>query len=377
MVRTSGSHPFRRKPSALTEVRDLQSEPKSVVFFAEDASDWLHIGPLADHLEPLGCSVLRLTADPNDSIITTKSGIHIGGTLAATQLFLRLPPCVVVMTMTDLGTYHLKRSVHDVHYVYVFHSLLSTHRAYRANAFDSYDSILCATPYHVAELEKAAAIRDIRPQALHHTGYCRLDHLISKSSTLPTNSSGIPRVLVAPTWGPSSLIEFGIDRIIRNLLDSSIQVALRFHPMSFRHHKDLHHQYYALFGDHPLFTLDNSFASSATLLESDLVLSDWSGAAHEFALGLLRPAIFVDTPQKAHNDIYSQLDIECYEDVVREDLGALVGVQQAGSLPDVVTSLIDERVEWRQRLELLRDQVLFNPGDAVHVAAKQILNLIT
>ncbi len=376
MVRTSGSHPFRRKPSALTEVRDLQSEPRSVVFFAEDASDWLHIGSLADHLETLGCSVLRLTADPNDSIITTKSGIHIGGTLAATQLFLRLPPCVVVMTMTDLGTYHLKRSVHDVHYVYVFHSLLSTHRAYRANAFDSYDSILCATPYHVAELEKAATIRDIRPQTLYNTGYCRLDELISKSSTVPTNSSGIPRVLVAPTWGPSSLIEFGIDRIIRNLLDSSIQVVLRFHPMSVRHQTDIYHKYVSVFGDNPLFGLDRSYASSAVLFESELVLSDWSGAAHEFALGLLRPAIFVDTPQKAHNDIYPELDIECYEDVVREDLGALVGVHQVDSLPDVVTSLIEERVEWRQRLELLRDQVLFNPGDAVHVAAMQILDLI-
>ena len=93
-------------------------------------------------------------------------------------------------------------------------------------------------------------------------------------------------------------------------------------------------------------------------------------------MGLLRPAIFVDTPQKAHNDIYPELDIECYEDVVREDLGALVGVHQVDSLPDVVTSLIEERVEWRQRLELLRDQVLFNPGDAVHVAAMQILDLI-
>jgi len=147
--------------------------------------------------------------------------------------------------------------------------------------------------------------------------------------------------------------------------------------MSFRHYKDLHHQYDALFGDHPLFTLDKSFASSATLFESDLVLSDWSGAAHDFALGLLRPAIFVDTPQKAHNDTYPQLDIECYEDVVREDLGALVGLHQADSLPDVVTSLLDERVEWRQRLKLLRDQVLFNPGKAINVAAKQILNLIT
>ena len=261
--------------------------------------------------------------------------------------------------------------------MYVFHSLLSTHRAYRAKAFDSYDSILCATPYHVAELEKASTIRDIRPQVLHNIGYCRLDNLISKSSKSSTDNGGAPRVLVAPTWGPSSLIEFGIDSVIRNLLDSSIQVTLRFHPMSVRHQKDIYHRYIAMFGNNPLFTLDSSYASSATLVESDLVLSDWSGAAHDFALGLLRPAIFVDTPQKAHNDNYSQLDIECYEDVVREDLGALVGVHQADSLPDVVTSLIDERVEWRKRLELLRDQVLFNPGNAVQAAAKQVLNLIT
>ncbi len=377
MAPNSGFPPFRKRSSALTEVRDLRSKPKPVVFFAEDASDWLHIGPLADHLETLGCSVLRLTADPDDSIITTKGGIHIGGTLAATQLFLRLPPCVVVMTMTDLGTYHLKRSVHDVHYVYVFHSLLSTHRAYRPNAFDSYDSILCATPYHVAELEKAAVIRDIRPQVLHNTGYCRLDSLISSAPTVPNEQGRPPKVLLAPTWGPSSLIEFGIDQIIRNLLDSSIQVVLRLHPMSLRHHNDIYHQFFESFGDHPLFKLDNSFSSSATLLESDLIVSDWSGAAHDFALGLLRPAIFMDTPQKAHNDIYPQLNIECYEDVVREELGALVSLHQADSLPDVVNSLLDDRIEWQQRLKLLRSQVLFNPGEAITVAAMQILDLIT
>jgi YidC/Oxa1 family membrane protein insertase len=147
--------------------------------------------------------------------------------------------------------------------------------------------------------------------------------------------------------------------------------------MSLRHHNDIYHQFFESFGDHPLFKLDNSFSSSATLLESDLIVSDWSGAAHDFALGLLRPAIFMDTPQKAHNDIYPQLNIECYEDVVREELGALVSLHQADSLPDVVNSLLDDRIEWQQRLKLLRSQVLFNPGEAITVAAMQILDLIT
>ena len=85
----------------------------------------------------------------------------------------------------------------------------------------------------------------------------------------------------------------------------------------------------------------------------------------------------MDTPQKAHNNIYPQLDIECYEDVVREELGALVSLHQADSLPDVVNSLLDDRIEWQQRLKLLRNQVLFNPGEAINVAAMQILDLIT
>ena len=86
-----------------------------------------------------------------------------------------------VMTMTDLDIHHLKRSVNDVHYVYVFHSLVSTHRAYRTRAFDAYDSILCSGPHHFAELTEVAKMRDIRPQKLYKSGYCRLDDFFSQS----------------------------------------------------------------------------------------------------------------------------------------------------------------------------------------------------
>ena len=96
MAHFSPLRTLRRTPSILTRVRAAVSVERSVLFFAEDSSDWLHIGPLSDHLETLGCSVLRLTADPDDSVITDKGGIHIGGTLAATQLFLRLPPLSLI-----------------------------------------------------------------------------------------------------------------------------------------------------------------------------------------------------------------------------------------------------------------------------------------
>ncbi len=377
MAHYSPLRPLRRTPSVLTRVRAAASVERSVLFFAEDSSDWLHIGPLANHLEELGYLVLRLTADPKDPVISNHDGLFVGRTVAAATLFLRLPPCVLVTTMTDLDTYHIKRSVHDVHYVYVFHSLLSTHRAYRENAFAAYDSILCASPNHITELQAIANLRPSRHQVLYDTGYCRLDTLLAKAKDAVQVNRDSPRVLIAPTWGPSSLLEFGVDKIIGELLTHNIEVVLRFHPMSVRHNASLAHEYQSRFGKDSHFSLDNQFESSKSLIESDIVLSDWSGAAHEFSLAFLRPTVFIDTPPKAHNDVHHLLGLGCYEDDVRENLGALIALDQIETVPDVVITLFKDRIKWQQRLLSLRNSIVFNPGNAIATAATQLETIIS
>jgi YidC/Oxa1 family membrane protein insertase len=279
--------------------------------------------------------------------------------------------------MTDLDTYHIKRSVNDVHYVYVFHSLLSTHRAYRENAFAAYDSIFCASPNHITELQTFANLRPSRPQILYNTGYCRLDTLLAEDKDTVFVNRDIPRVLIAPTWGPSSLLEFGLDKVIHSLLTHNIEVVLRFHPMSVRHNAILAHEYLNRFGKDPLFSLDNTFESSKSLIESDIVLSDWSGAAHEFSLAFLRPTVFIDTPPKSHNDVHHLLGLDCYEDDVRENLGALIALDQIDTVPDVVTTLFNDRLKWQQRLLSLRNSIVFNPGNAIATAATQLESIIS
>ena len=364
-------------PSTLSRIREACAQEGTAIFFAEDRSDWLHIGPLAELVAEMGKPVLRLTGDPNDPMIVDRGAMFIGKIVSATRLFLRLPPSVVVMTMTDLDAYHLKRSVHDVHYVYVFHSLLSTHRAYREHAFDAYDSILCCGPHHKRELEKAGEANDLRRRNLLETGYCRLDAIIAESKNVSDLEEKPTRVLLAPTWGTSSLIEHNLEKIIENLLKKSIEVILRFHPMSLRHQPSLVTQYSTLFGDNPKFSHDPDFESTESLHISDVVLSDWSGAAQEFSLGLLRPAIFVDTPKKTHNSEFLKLGIPCYEDLVRQDLGALVHPTELDLIPELVESLHGDRAIWYQKLERLRNEHLYNPGTAVAAAADYIVRLLS
>ena len=46
------------------------------------------------------------------------------------------------MTTPDIGTYHLKKSIYDTHYIYIPHSLVM-YMSYGSNAFDAFDTVFC------------------------------------------------------------------------------------------------------------------------------------------------------------------------------------------------------------------------------------------
>ena len=53
------------------------------------------------------------------------------------------------------------------------------------------------------------------------------------------------------------------------------------------------------------------------------MISDWSGAALEFAFALKKPIIFCDTQKKVNNPKYSELKIEPIEVALRQELGVI------------------------------------------------------
>ena len=140
------------------------------------------------------------------------------------------------MTLTDLETFHLKKSIHNVHYFYVFHSMVSTHRAYRENAFDAYDTILCVGKYQILEIREMEKKYKLNKKNLIEHGYGRLDNLIIESKKYKKNNK---KVIIAPTWGESSLIDRNLDMLINILILNDFIVTLRLHPMTIRYKPDL------------------------------------------------------------------------------------------------------------------------------------------
>ena len=126
------------------------------------------------------------------------------------------------------------------------------------------------------------------------------------------------------------------------------------------------------FGTHPDFELDQDIAAARSLHESDVMVSDWSGAALEYAFGLERPVVFVDVPRKVNNPKYGELGIEPFEASVRERIGAVIAPDQLGALVPTVIEIVGTASGWRERLAQARSESVYNVGRSGRAGAAVI-----
>ena len=267
---------------------------KSIVFYAEHDSYFpIFEGILEELTRSHGCSVSYVTSDPKDPILTAnRPGIrafYLDSLLPFFMRFLRSP--VVVMTLPDLENLYLKRSINPVHYVYMFHSMLSTHMGYREGAFDHYDSILCAGPHQIAEIRKTEELYGLPAKVLVQAGYHRLERIRESFSRHcgSAKKNDPPIILVAPTWSKGNLIELYGLATVEAVRASGYEVVLRLHPEMVKRKPDLVAALRDRFRGDGLVRLETSVAGDESLLEADLLVTDWSGIAVEYAFGTGRP----------------------------------------------------------------------------------------
>ena len=88
---------------------------------------------------------------------------------------------------------------------------------------------------------------------------------------------------------------------------------------------------------------------SASLLESDLLICDWSAMAIEYALGLGKPVLFVDVPPRVRNPKYAELGLEPMEMRIRRELGTVLPLDRLADAPRYVAELLRGAAEFRER----------------------------
>ena len=363
----------------------LDASFRRIVFYSEGAGDWPHIGPVIEQL--LSDESQRLSyitsdrADPGLALDNDRfRRFLIGSGSIRTMLFRSIKCRHFVMTLPDLNTFHLKRSEHGVHYVYLFHALNSTHTVYRQGAFDAFDTVLCGGPHHIDEIRKTEAVYDLRRKELIEHGSVKLDTILTKLGTVaPVRRTGAERLeaLVAPSWGECSLIESSIGvELIETLVRRGIRTVLRLHPMTVRRLPALVTRLTERFrGQEELFAVEEDMNATASWLRSDVMISDWSGAAIEYAFALQKPVIYLNTPPKINNPEWQRIGLRGFEDFIRYEIGDVVEPSALASLPDIVERSYRDAPTRRDDRLALRRKWVFNVGRSAQVAADYLATL--
>ncbi len=380
--------PFSYDENAKREIEDYKRffsvGNKHLVFYSEKSGFYKYFESIIQELlKRSNITIHYVTSDPDDAVF--EKAIHqprikpyyIGEKRLIT-LMLKMDADMVVMTMSDLGNYHIKRSYvrKDIEYVYLFHYPLSTHMVLRTGALDHYDTILCVGEFQFAEIRKAEEIYKLPAKKLILCGYGLLEKLHAGYENMEKRERIRKKILVAPSWQTDNILDSCIDNLLKELLGKGFEVVVRPHPEYIKRYRpkmDAIVARYANYGGGDLaFELD--FSGNTSIFDSDVVVTDWSGTAYEFAFVTCKPAVFIDTPPKIHNEEYEKLGIEPLELALREKIGIRVATAALDGLSDKLERLLREYGEYYATILAMRGKYIANFGHSGEIGSRYILD---
>jgi YidC/Oxa1 family membrane protein insertase len=302
---------------------------------------------------------------------------YIGPTALITFM-MKLDADMMVMTMPDLESFHIKRSLvrKDVEYVYLDHGMGSFHLVLRERALDNFDTIFCYGPNHVAEVRRAEELYDLPAKYLVATGFGLLDTLLEKVAELPLVPNQPPVALVAPSWQKDNLLELCPDEVVRPLLEAGFKVIVRPHPEFVKRFgvalEAIRERYAAQIEDGS-FELETDFSSNQTVYTADVVLTDWSTIAQEFSFSTKKPSIYVNTPMKEINPQWRLLELEPLEISLRSRIGVALDLDELEGIGAVATELLAQREQWQQQITAVLEETIYNVGHSQVAMADYII----
>jgi len=382
---------FSKEENDIDKFNELDLDERSIVFYSESSVIlYPYVEEIIRDLQNRDQKICYLTSSKDDPILKNENkniGVfYIGDSeIEKMKFFLRLKAKVLIMTMADFGTYHIKRSkAFPVHYIYTFHSINSPLMGFDSGkiskgAFNHFDTIFCVGPHQIQEFRATEQLYNLKQKNLVECGYGLFDKLIRLRSSFPQQNflskNNKKKVLIAPSWGKQNLLESTGMELIKILLDADYDVTVRPHPMTIKKSPNIMKQIKE-FEKNPDFLIDTNTSSFEQLFSSYALITDWSGIGYEYAFGCERPVIYVDDPKKAHNKEYEKIQLVPFETSIRDKIGEVVSPQNIKTIPERIEFLYGHINNFQNKIQKIRNDTIFNIGESGKVTANEIIRII-
>ncbi|MBQ3300553.1 MAG: YidC/Oxa1 family membrane protein insertase, partial [Eggerthellaceae bacterium] len=360
---------------------------KHIVFYSEGSGFYKYFKGASNYLLKNSDAVIHyITNDPDDQIfgIAEKEprikAYYIGEKRAIT-LMMKMDADMVVTTLGDLDNYYIKRSYvrDDIEYVYMFHHMTSLPLTSTKGEYANYDTLLCVGPHQVAEDERMEELYGTKKKKHVEAGYELLDENIANYERLVAEGKTVhekPVVLIAPSWQDDNILDLCIDDMLSSLMGRGWRVIVRPHPEYTKRYRPrweaLQARYEGVSEDELYFERD--FSSNETVFTSDILITDWSSVFCEFSFSTLKPCIFMDTPMKVQNPDWEEVGIMPTDITLRNKVGRSVDPANASTVGDVVASMLETQGDWRDAIETVRNECIFNLRHGGEAAGEYLLS---
>ncbi len=352
---------------------------KQIVFYSERKGFYKYYKNVIEYiLNKTDIVIHYISGDPNDDIYKMESEhfrTYFIGENKLIVLMMKLETDIMVMTTPDLQTYHIKKSLvqDNIEYIYMDHAIGDVNVGYRKHALNHFDTVFVPNEYTEREIRAQEDKYDLPAKTLVHVGYGLIDDMISQYTSDDHKACEKKEILIAPSWQQDNLLDLCIDEILDQLLGRGYHVTLRPHPQYVRLFADKLEAIRTKYGSYDDFVLQTDFSSNRTVMDADVLLTDWSGIAFEYSFTTLKPTLYINTPMKIINPDYEEIGITPFDVIIRDEIGVSIDTDKLGTLGDSVHRLLTDTVYSQDSIARVRDKYLYNIGHSGEVGAKYII----
>jgi YidC/Oxa1 family membrane protein insertase len=371
----------REISSYYTFFKRSEKQLRDIVFYSAQAQYISFFEGLLKALGARGARIGYITSDHDDPILCHHppyvTPLYFNTLFPFVLPFLEAK--VVVMTMPDLHQFHVRRSIFATNHVYLFHSLMSTHMGFRPGALDHFDTILCAGPHHMEEIRRTEKLYGLKPKCLLPSGYYRLEKIFNEHEKYRREAdSGAmtkPCILVAPSGHDTNIVSTCARELFSTLLKADFEVVFRPHPMTIYRRQEQLRALWQEFGACENFRLDIETTSEKFLHQADVLISDWSGVALEYAFGTERPVLFIDLPRRQQNPEYDRIGLPALEVLLRQEIGRSIHPDEIHQVNTLIVELLAQKEHYREKIASLRERYVYNFGHSSAITADFIIKM--
>lgn len=344
-----------------------ESETKiPYVIFSDHKRYWNVFKPVCDEFEKRKVDLVYYTAGEDDPVLTAGyEYIHpeylgSGNKPYAKLNFLNAD--IVLSTTPGIDVYQWKRSKKVNKYVHIPHQIGDC-SGYRMFGTDYYDAVLVSGEHQTRTVQMLESKRNIKKKEFVTVGLTYFDAMLERKNKAEPVKNENPVILLAPSWGKSSILSQYGEKFIKLLVDTGYEIVIRPHPQSSVSEADLLEELKQKFVDEPRVSWNFDMDNFDILNKADLMISDYSSVMYDFSFFFNKPFIYAIEQLDLSPYDSSWLDEESWTFAMLPKLGVKLEKEKFNDIKSIIDDLLNNPKTRESREQIIKEAWCY-PGEA-------------